>query len=140
MNYNLITDVIFPQYSNDIEELWEMAKCGETDDGLYIIIFSNDGGWIPHFHVFNNQNPNKATFDACLKIETPEYFKHGSHTDILNNKQMKSIVDFLQGNDEDGDSNWKYIIKTWNKNNSKQNIPINTPIPDYMSLIGQKEN
>lgn len=140
MDYNLITNVIFPQHTNSVEELWEIAKCGETEDGLYIIIFTNDGGWIPHFHIYNNQNPKKATFDACLKIETPEYFKHVNHTDILNRKQMKSIYDFLQGVDDDGDSNWKYIIKTWNKNNSKQTIPIDLLIPDYMSLIGQREH
>lgn len=135
MEYNLINNLIFPQSTNDVEELCEMANCGETGNGLYIIIFMNDGGWIPHFHVFNNQNPQKRTFDACLKIETPEYFKHGNHTDILNKKQMKSLVEFLHGKDEDGDDNWRYIIKTWNKNNSKYSIPLDIPIPDYMSLI-----
>ena len=135
MEYNFITDIINPHVSfPQNEELFEMVKCGEIE-GLYIIIWTNDSGFIPHMYIFNNQNPKKATFDAYLKIETPEYFKHGHHTDILNGKQMRSLINFLQGVDEYGDSNWKFIIKTWNKNNSKQTIPIDTPIPDYMSLI-----
>ena len=139
MEYKLITNVIFPKY-NENEELWEMAKCGETEDGLVLIIWTNDPGWIPHFHILNNSNPKKATFDACLKIETPEYFKHGHHTDILNSKQMKHVIKLLNTIIPTGITRWQHLISNWNDNNSEQTVPYDLPIPDYMSLIKQREH
>lgn len=135
-NYNFIHDIIplnnvyRPPYGG---ELYEMAACGNIE-GLYLIVWTNDAGWIPHFHVFNNPNPKKTTFDACLKIETPEYFKHGPHTDILNSKQVKQIISLLQSEKEPGLTWWKYLISTWNANNSKAEIPTDLPMPDYTTL------
>lgn len=91
MGYNVINNVVS---ISSHEPLLEMAACGNID-GLYLLIWTNDPGWIPHFHIFDNPNPKKATFDACLKLETAEYFKHGQHIDILNGKQMKKLVQLL---------------------------------------------
>lgn len=132
MEYNIIGNII-NSFPND--ELLEMAACGNID-GLYLVIWTNDAGWIPHFHIFNNPNPKKATFDACLKLETPEYFKHGHHTDVLNSKQMKSLIKLLNTKMETGITRWQNLISNWNDNNSNQTIPYDTPIPDYLSLIG----
>lgn len=120
-----------------VEELSEMAACGNTN-GLYIVIFTNDGGWIPHFHVFNNQNPKKSTIDVCLKIETPEYFKHDHHVDILNSKQIKQIIDFLNSERKPGITWWEHLIEIWNDNNSNSEIPEDLNMPDYTTLIGNK--
>ena len=134
MEYNFITNIICPHDSSFSDELLEMSSCGEIK-GLYIVIWKNDGGWIPHFHIYNNQNPKKATFDACLKIETPEYFKHGHHTDVLNSKQMKLLLELLNSNFNDKNTYWEMVINNWNLNNSKQTVPFDLPMPDYMSLI-----
>lgn len=115
--------------------IFEMACCGHTIDGLFIIVFTNDPGNIPHFHVFNNQNPKKTTLNACIKIETPEYFKHGNHTDILNGKQMKSLIKFLNSKRKENKTWWQHLLELWNDNNSNYEIPEDLPIPDYISLI-----
>ena len=120
-------------FDNMQYELYEMAACGHIDD-LYLIIFMNDGGNIPHFHVYNNPNPKKSTFDACLKIETPEYFKHGQHTDILNSKQVKKLITILNSEKRPGLTNWQYIVDTWNSNNSDYEIPYDIQMPDYSLL------
>lgn len=125
-----LNNIYNPPYGG---ELYEMASCGNTD-GLYLVVWTNDAGWIPHFHIFNNSNPKKTTFDACLKIETPEYFKHGQHTDILNSKQVKQIMKLLKSEKEPGLTWWKYLISTWNANNSKAEIPTDLPMPDYTTL------
>lgn len=122
-------------YNQDREyELWEMASCGHVN-GLYLVIYSNDAGNIPHFHVYNNQNPKKSTLDACLKLETPEYFKHGHHVDILNSKQIRTLIKFLKSEMYPGMTYWQQLINNWNLNNSLYDIPHNMKMPDYMSLI-----
>lgn len=133
MEYNLINNVISNCQNN---ELLEMAACGNID-GLYLVIWTNDPGWIPNFHIFDNPNPKKATFDACLKLETPEYFKHGQHTDILNSKQMRKLIKLLNMEIRPDRTYWDVLIENWNLNNSNQTIPYDTPIPDYMSLISE---
>lgn len=133
---NVINYVIHPEccFIDKYEgELFEMAACGYTE-GMYLVIFTNDGGWVPHFHVFNNQNPKKTTVNACLKLETPEYFKHGNHTDILNAKQVKQLVKFLKSEMRPDMTWWQHLVDTWNSNNSKQELPYNLPMPDYTSL------
>ena len=118
-------------------EVFEMAACGNTH-GMYLVVWTNDSGWIPHFHIFNNPNPSKATFDACLKLETPEYFKHEQHTDVLNSKQMKHLVELLQKEIKPGLTYWQQLIISWNMNNSKSEIPYDMQMPDYNSLISNE--
>lgn len=131
MKVKSFNDYILDMYPEN--ELLEMAACGNTH-GLYLVIWTNDGGWIPHFHVFNNPNPKKSTFDACLKLETPEYFAHGGHTDILNKKQVKHIVELLKSEKRPGLTWWEYLIDTWNSNNSQAEIPYDMEMPDYLTL------
>lgn len=118
-------------------EVLEMAACGNAH-GMYLVVWTNDSGWIPHFHIFNNQNPNKATFNACLKLETPEYFKHVHHTDVLNSKQLKQLVKLLQKEIKPGLTHWQQLIISWNMNNSKSEIPFDMPMPDYTSLTSDE--
>lgn len=118
---------------NDAFPLLEMATVGHIGN-MYLIIWTNDAGWIPHFHVFNNQNPKKSTFDACIKLETPEYFKHGQHIDILSRKQIKQLIKLLESEKSPGITWWRYIIESWNSNNSMFTVPYDMPMPDYNLL------
>ncbi|MBD5322144.1 MAG: hypothetical protein HDS01_05165 [Bacteroides sp.] len=119
--------------SND-DRLFEMAKIGRFKN-LYIYIWMNDGGNIPHFHISDSANyPQNSTVEIAVKILTPEYFPHGGkYTDKLNSREIKALIDFLKKS-EDGESNWQYLIKTWNRNNSGAKIPPKTPMPDYTQL------
>lgn len=113
--------------------LSEMAAVGNFN-GMYLVIFTNDAGNIPHFHIFNNQNPACATFDACIKLETPEYFKHSSHTDILNSKQIKKLIKFLKSDIHPGRTYWDVLLEAWNLNNSQYSVPYDMQMPDYNYL------
>lgn len=137
--YKQISDIIASSIVKHVckvhdYELWEMSMCGKTN-GLYLVIFSNDPGNIPHFHIFDNQNPKKSTIDVCLKLETPEYFKHGHHVDILNSKQMRTIIKLLKSKMNPRTTYWQFLVEIWNANNSKYEIPYDMEMPDYMSLI-----
>lgn len=119
--------------SND-NRLYEMAKIGRFKN-LYIYIWMNDGGNVPHFHISDSSNyPQNSNIEIAVKILSPEYFPHGGkYTDKLNSREIKALINFMNKS-EDGENNWKYLVKTWNRNNSGAKIPPNTPMPDYTQL------
>lgn len=119
--------------SND-NRLFEMAKIGRFKN-LYIYIWMNDGGNVPHFHISDSDNyPQNSTVEIAIKIDSPEYFPHGGkYTDKLNSREIKELIKFLNKT-EDGEKNWVYLLRTWNKNNSKAKIPVTSPMPDYTQL------
>lgn len=130
---NYIKQLVSDRINHYSYELYEMAQMGSFGK-LYIIIFSNDPGYIPHFHILNHPNPKKATFKCCLKIETPEYFMHGDYKNILNSKQVKQLIEFLKSERFPNITRWQYMVAAWNDNNSKHSIPDNMPMPDYSTL------
>lgn len=119
--------------TND-HKLFEMAKIGRFKN-LYIYIWMNDGGNVPHFHISDSSNyPNNSSIEIAVKIQLPEYFPHGGkYTDKLSTREVKELIRFLKSS-EDGENNWEYLIKTWNRNNSNAKIPVNMPMPDYSKL------
>ena len=113
--------------------LMEMANIGSIDNKLVAIIRMNDPGNIPHFHIVDKATLGR-NFHTCIKIETPEYFHHEGKEDVLNSKQRKNLDDFLKNKNELGVTNWKYLVTTWNINNSNKNVDKDILQPDYMKL------
>lgn len=113
-------------------ELFEMALIGNVDE-YAISINTNDGGYIPHFHI-KDTNSNGNKFHTCIKIEKTEYFHHTGKENILNSKLRKELIKFLKSETELGITHWKYLVATWNKNNSNRKLPIEIPMPDYTAL------
>lgn len=113
--------------------LMEMANIGSIDNKLVAIIRMNDPGNIPHFHIVDKATLGRD-FHTCIKIETPEYFHHEGKEDILNSKQRKNLNDFLKNKNELGVTNWKYLVTTWNINNSSKNVDKDITQPDYTKL------
>ena len=48
---------------------------------------------------------------------------------------MKLLLELLNSNFNDKNTYWEMVINNWNLNNSKQTVPFDLPMPDYMSLI-----
>ena len=113
--------------------LMEMANIGSIDNKLVAIIRMNDPGNIPHFHIVDKATLGR-NFHTCIKIETPEYFHHEGKEDVLNSKQRKNLNDFLKNKNELGVTNWKYLVTTWNINNSNKNVDKDIIQPDYTKL------
>lgn len=111
----------------------EMANIGSIDNKLVAIIRMNDPGNIPHFHIVDKATLGRD-FHICIKIEAPEYFHHEGKEDVLNNKQRKNLNDFLKNKNELGVTNWKYLVTTWNINNSNKNVDKDITQPDYTKL------
>lgn len=111
----------------------EMAQIGVMDDKYAIVVWTNDPGNIPHFHIMDYKSRG-TKFHTCIKIETAEYFHHTGKEDILNTKQRKLLVEFLNQNDKWGEKNWIVLLKEWIRNNSKTEIDINLEMPNYLNL------
>lgn len=116
----------------DNNMLLEMAQIG-TFGKYTIIVWTNDPGNIPHFHVVDSATRGNS-FNTCIKIESAEYFHHEGKEDTLNTKERKELLKFLNSKDKWGEQNWVVLLKEWERNNSKTSIDINLPIPDYTKL------
>ena len=113
--------------------LIEMARIGHVGD-YDIIIWPNEGGYTPHFHLVDS-NSRGQNFHTCIRLDEPSYFHHTCKEDVLNSKQKKMLVNFLQSIDEYSDTSyWKTILIEWNRNSSNKKLDINSEMPDYTKL------
>lgn len=117
--------------------LLEMATIGEITLHYVVMIRSNDGGNIAHFHVLDKETLGKK-FNSAIFITDNRYFKHGNAKDELSSELREALVRFLNQTDEDGESNWVFLVKTWNRNNSTIFVSndVKRNKPDY-SVIKQ---
>lgn len=112
----------------------ELARVGFTDDDYEIYVNTDDTGKIPHFHYIKAHEWN--AFHTSIRIDKAKYFHHGTKQDILNSKQKKELVNFLQAESKNKrfKTNWEYLVSIWNDNNSDTVIDENIEIPDYDPL------
>lgn len=125
-----------PQTKEFVGQLEEMADIARFPKGkLKISVWNNDGGNIPHFHIVDVET-NGHQFNSAIFIQENRYFTHGNAKDVLDRGMRRMLDELLSGTDEDGDSNWAYLIKTWNKNNSLSKVPneIKQNKPDYTEI------
>lgn len=112
----------------------EMARVGYLNTKLEIYVHTNDPGNIPHFHIRDVKTRGNE-FHTCVEIKTNRYFHHTGKEGVLNGKERKALYDFLNSNDKYGESNWKVLIKEWNRNNSDMEISIDLKLPDYRTIL-----
>lgn len=117
---------------------WEMAKVATFGD-YTILVWASDTGEIPHFHVIRGRDLLRPEFEACLKIQSAEYYPHGrSHDGRLSEKLLEELVALLQSKDQDLWGNqtlWQALIGDWNRNNEERKVPLTTTMPDYRQLV-----
>lgn len=112
---------------------FEMAQIGDLDNKLIIYVRSNEGGNIPHFHIVDKATLG-SKYHTCVKIESAEYFHHTGKEDVLNSKQRKSLVKFLNSLTPLEVTHWEFLLMTWNTNNSNRKVNMNLSMPDYTNL------
>ena len=112
----------------------EMATIGMLTPKLRILVYTNDPGNIPHFHIVDSDT-NGHFFNCCIEIKNNRYFKHGAKTDTLNNRDRKGLVGFLNSIDKDfGIPYWRVLLIEWNRNNSNVQVDKDQPMPDYLHM------
>jgi len=110
-----------------LDEMARIGKLGNYD----VVVYTDDAGMIPHFHILSKDK----IFDCCIKIETAEYFHHNRHNDVLNSKERKDLMALLQSKSKRFNmTNWEYLLKLWNDNNSDVEVSEDLPLPDYRTM------
>ena len=72
----------------DKEALYEMALIGPMTNVLEVFVNTNDGGYIPHFHIWDSSTRG-SEFHTCIRYDCPEYFHHSGKEDTLNSREKK---------------------------------------------------
>ncbi len=122
---------------DDVFPVCEMAKVADFR-GYKLWVWTNDEGQIPHFHIIKGK-PTAPTFDACVQFKVAEYYPHGGkHTDKLPRNHLKDFVALLKSQDPYAlgtQSIWQTLIIEWNRNDNKVQVPVTTPMPDFMHIV-----
>jgi len=115
-----------------IGNLSEMAKIGDFDN-FSIYVYGSEGPK-PHFHLIIG-NPRYPEWETCIEISSSTYFHHNNKEGILNSKQKKRLIEFLnkkhhllQG------TNWEVLVIQWCMNNPEYEINPKTKMPNYLEL------
>ena len=87
---------------------------------------------IAHFHFYRGKVPDSGKGGGCLMLKDNMYYDHETHTDTLTEKELISLVKFLNSSHKGlGVTMWKYIINLWNDNNPRYKVPGNLNMPNY---------
>lgn len=127
----------------DVYQLNEMAQIGLFDQYLLYVYgeakhssaYGREGP-VAHFHLLKG-NPDSPRWETCIKLSSAEYFHHDGKEGILNSKQKKQLIEFLNTANEDLPqiTNWQSVVVAWNQNNPRWRIDRDTPLPDYSLLL-----
>ena len=135
-------NIILSTFVNSHHEYFmEETRIGEFDDengnNIIIVVFSREGS-IPHLHFYRGKKvPPKGIGGGCIKLKEPEFFKHGTHQDKLNPRDVKLLVEFLKQpySKLPKITNWEFVVILWNANNHTWAMPPDSKIPDYLNEL-----
>lgn len=125
----------------------EMARIGFINGVFEVYVWTDDEGSIPHVHVRDAETKG-SRFETCVKLETNEYFLHGSFTDTMDDKLMTDFHDFMCSNPRNPyfNSNYEFAIAMWNMNNecvkmeAQLDLEGKVIVPDYGRMKSPDDN
>lgn len=123
--------------SGGVDRLVEMATAG-TFKGYDIIVYGNEGQYVPHFHFRNIQTGE----NGCIKILENAYFSHGTHNAELNSGEQKALMAFMKspaskkygGTLSKDATNYDVVKMLWDMSNNGNISDIKNEIPDYSNI------
>lgn len=120
-----------------LAELAEVGAFRDEESEYVVYVHSRDTCQTPHIHIGDTVTyPRCDEFHCCVELQKLKYLRHSEcDTCKLDETQLRKLIELLHSDDEDGEPVWRYILKTWNKNNPSYKISIDTPVPDYLKLL-----
>lgn len=100
---------------------------------LGLHIHFDEGSNRPHLHI-----NDRYGLKVGLYIDRPGYYDHDEYTGRLTDNQLNSLYFYLTLTDQ-GKTRWWYKLRDWNEDNENQEriLPLDTPMPDILSLVGK---
>ena len=103
-----------------------------------IYVYSGEGP-IPHCHLIPD-NPTKLFAEACIRLDSCDYFPHGYKTSTLSSKQAKEFDTWcrekntkFKSSKEKNWNNWETMCGAWNYANPDKSVS-KLIQPDYSNL------
>ena len=127
-------------HMEDPHVLCEMARVGDMNPKLEVYIRTDDGGNLPHFHIWD-KNSRGEKFHTCVQIKEPTYFHHDGKEGVLNTSQRQELMAFLKSkptNTRRFSTFWEAVVTFWNMNNSAMNVDEDQPMPDYTNIADNR--
>lgn len=122
------------------QKIEEMAVIGPLKRGYEVVVYTDDGGNTPHFHVRDIGTHGKE-FESCAELKTNKYFLHKPNYVEMPRDVRKMLYEFmcLPSEDDVFKTNYASAIFEWNRNNSKMKIPFSqdAEVPDYLHIQPQ---
>ena len=130
-----ISDDNFYSHINPYDSsLCEMIEAGRFED-CKLCVYANEGP-IPHFHFYSKTGGDYG--GGCIRLDLPEYFNHGNHTEKLNRRNIKRVQEWAKSPHRllgrYGLNNWEAMCIYWNDSNPDHPLPDNLEMPDYSKL------
>lgn len=103
------------------DRLFEMLNEGSINlnknplkikDLSMVIVHSNEGDNIPHFHIKRN-----GKHDCCIMFNEDRYFNHGVNNSTLTSKEVKELDNWLRkpnANNKFNLTNFQVLCDLWN--------------------------
>lgn len=118
-------------YASDLSE---MSRVGLIPDTTLEIHVEGGEGYVPHMHICKKTGNNII---LRLEITRNMYFREkDDRCNILNSRERKALQKYLSETiPYRNNTNWDYIVDTWNKYNPAHMInPNNVSQPDYTTI------
>ena len=128
------------KFKEIIDKILNEERNGGRFEDYRAEVGEDEGDYLFHFHLFHKDDYRKNT---AIMIDKPFYFLHGKYKYILNAKEKKQLIVWLNSTNINGEitpdqngnppkNNWENLRNYWNAISDSK---INCPMPDYKLLL-----
>lgn len=121
----LIKETIRDIIDETRDRLDEMSRVTSFLNNYEIVVYMNDGGYIPHVHIVDSPTMGKD-FDCCVRLDTNAYFHHGHHLDRIPKKMRDKFYEVMcqPYRNPHMRNNYEYAVDLWNNNNPQSYVEL----------------
>lgn len=128
------------KFKEIFDKILKEERNGGEFDKYHAEVGEDEGEHLIHFHLFYRDDGRKNT---AIMLDKPFYFLHGKYKYILNAKEKKQFIAWINSTNINGEitpdengvppkNNWENLRNCWNANSESK---INCSMPDYKLLF-----
>ena len=128
------------KFKEIFDKILKKERNGGRFEDYRVEVGEDEGKHLIHFHLFHRNDSRKNT---AIMLDKPFYFLHGKYKYVLNAKEKKQFIIWLNSTNINGEitpnkngelpkNNWENLRNCWNAISESQ---IDCPMPDYKLLF-----